>query len=130
MQVSSSYCLSTGVPQDSVLGTPLLSILTTCWFLSPAYKAFSCHCYANGTQLFLSFPQDYATQLVMQALLQCPTYRATTVCNQTSQFQTFLPEHPHPGLQTLSPTLLDQGTVPGGPYITQQKNLSKTLQPS
>lgn len=39
-----------------------------------------------------------------------------------------LPKHPHPCLQSLSPTTLRLGTASGGPHFTQQKILSKVVQ--
>ena len=57
-EVSKLHNLSTGVPQVSGLGPLLLTIYTTSLDTIMPSHGFSYHCYADDTQVFLSFPPD------------------------------------------------------------------------
>ena len=75
--VSDSFPVPTGVPEGSRLG-PLLFTLYTANLINSVqikFPSISCHCYADDTQLYISFKPDAIAQVQSISILEaCVKY--------------------------------------------------------
>ena len=97
--LSSPRTLKTGVPQGSVLGPLLFSLYTKSLGSVISAHNLSYHCYADDTQLFLSFPPS-ATQ-VEERIAACLADISQWMSNHHLKLNPdktellFFPAHPH-----------------------------------
>ena len=63
--------LETGVPQGLILGRLLFSLYTRSLGSAVTSHRFSCYCYADDTQVFLSFPQSSSSTHTGTRISEC-----------------------------------------------------------